>query len=388
MGDAPPSTKDEILEALQSTLQTGIEAGVPSLSAAISTSKGTLWESAAGFVDIATKVPIDSSTLFGIGSITKVFVAVVTLQLVDEKLLKISDTVNDYLEENLIRGIENADTATIESLLSHTGGVESWEDDPKWIVEGRGKELDPERIWGKTDTLEYIRRQSSLTRGKFSYANTNFTLLGLIIEEITGYSAESEVRRRILEHLDLKNTYLEGFEEVSKNILEKIPHRYHWATEAFRNAAGICPSFSEVDWKHQKLIDATGSNLSVEWVAGGMITSPSDLLKFAIALRDGKLLSPSSMKILTDWQPVAAEREVGHGLLRFRSPFGYGTWLGHNGSVLGFTGTLWWKEDADCAVCILANVGTMHAGKVPSSAPDVLIKSGFLGLAAKLAALE
>ncbi|KAF8858979.1 beta-lactamase/transpeptidase-like protein [Acephala macrosclerotiorum] len=387
MGEAPDSTRPELLEALQSTLEAGIDAGVPALSAAISTSKGIIWESSAGVTDIKTQKLIDTSNLFGIGSITKVFVSVVILQLVDEKFLKISDIVSQYLDENVIRGIENADTATIGSLLSHTGGVESWEDDPKWIVEGRGKELDPDRIWGKTDTLEYIRRPSSLTRGKFSYANTNFTLLGLIIERITGRSAESVIRRRILEHLGLKDTYLEGFDEMSKEKLEKVPHRYHWATEAFRSAAGICPNFSDVEWKQQSLIDATSSNLSVEWVAGGMITSPSDLLKFAISLRDGKLLSPSSMAALKDWQPATAEREVGNGLMRFHSPFGYGTWLGHNGSVLGFTGALWWKEDADCAVCILANVGTMHAGKVPSSAPDVLIKSEFLGLAPKLAAL-
>ncbi|CZR67158.1 uncharacterized protein PAC_17057 [Phialocephala subalpina] len=388
MGGGPGSTRAEILEALQSTLQAGIDAGVPGLSAAISTSKGIIWKSSAGFADIETLSRVNTSHIFGIGSITKVFVAVVILQLVDEKLLKTSEIVSQYLDESVIQGIENADIATIASVLSHTGGVESWEDDPKWIIEGRGKELDPKRIWGKTDTLEYIRRPSSLTRGKFSYANTNFTLLGLIIEKITGRSAESEICRRILEPLGLKDTCLEGFEDASRSQLERVPHRYHYATETFRNTAGLCPKFSELEWKQQSLIDATGSSLSVEWVAGGMITTPSDLLKFAVSLRDGKLLSPSSMQVLKDWQPATVDGEVGHGLLRYHSSFGHGTWLGHNGSVLGFTGALWWKEDEDCAVCVLANVGTMHAGNVPSSAPHVVFGPEFFGLAVKLAALQ
>jgi D-alanyl-D-alanine carboxypeptidase len=378
------SPRAEILEALQSTLQSGLDAGIPGLSAAISTSNGIIWQSTAGYANIGSQEPINSNHVFGIGSITKVFVAVVILQLVDENLLRTTDLVEDYLEDEVLQDIEHAGKATIGGLLSHTAGVESWEDDPKWIAEGRGKELDPARIWGKTDALEYIRSPSSLTPGKFSYSNTNYTLLGLIIEKITHHLAESEIRRRILTPLDLQDTYLEGFENAMQLQLGKTPHRYHYATETFRSAAGICPSFSEHGWKDNTLIDATSSNLSVEWTAGGMISSPPDLLKLAISIRDGKLLSPSSMKILQEWQTVAKDMEMGHGLFRGESPLGYGTWLGHHGSVLGFTGTLWWSEEGDCAVCVLANVGPMHAGDAPSSALQVAWESEFLQLAAKL----
>ncbi|RFU34737.1 hypothetical protein B7463_g1625, partial [Scytalidium lignicola] len=378
------SPRAEILKALQSTLQSGIDAGVPGLSAAIKTSNGILWQSSAGLANITTKDTINSSNLFGIGSITKVFIAVVILQLLDEKLLTISDVVGDYLDKEVLQGIENGEKATIESLLSHTSGVESWEDDPEWIVDGRGKNLDPERIWGEADTLEYIRHPSSLSPGNFSYSNTNFTLLGLIIEKITHNSAPSEIRRRIIDPLGLTETFLEGFEDAPQSTSEIMPHRYHYATETFRKTAGLCPSFSQQEWQGNSLIDVSLSNLSVEWVAGGMISTPRDLLKFAILLRDGKLLGSSSMYILQAWQPVEKGREVGHGLFRVESPLGYGSWVGHNGSVLGFTGALWWREEADCAICILANVGTMHSGHVPSSAPHIVMQSQFLELATKL----
>ena len=376
--------KPDILAALQSVLQEGIEAGVPGLSAEICSSRGTLWQSSAGLIDIEAQKPVDKTHLFGIGSITKVFVSVVILQLVDEKKLRLSDTVGAILDEEIIRGIENAPEATVAGLLSHTAGVHSWEEDPVWIVVGRGKALDLRKTWGKAETLDYVRRPnpSGPKPGKWSYSNTNFTLLGLIIEKVTQHTAEGEIRRRILEPLSMHRTYLEGFEQARP---ETSPRRYHWATETFRKTAGICPSFSQL---RDNLIDATGSNLSVEWTAGAMVSSLSDLLLFAIALRDGRLISSSSLEVMKDWRPVEDLVEMGHGLFRFESPVGAGKWLGHFGSVLGFTGGLWWKEEADLAVCVLANIGTMHAGNVPSSACDVVVKTRFLRLASELAACE
>ncbi|KAF7926426.1 hypothetical protein EAE99_005621 [Botrytis elliptica] len=370
-------------ETLRSILQGGINAGVPGVSAAIATSKGITWRDSAGFAVLEQNIPIDDSTVFGIGSITKVFVAVVILQLIEESQLNVSDKINEHLDQGDLDGIGNANDATIGGLLSHTAGIESWEDDLNWITEARGKELDPKTIWGKKDTLEYVRRPSRLETGRFSYSNTNYTLLGLIVERITGHSAESEIRRKILDPLNLMDTFLEEFEEVGLRK-ENIPHRYHYATDIFRNTAGVGPCFSEYNWKRLDLINASESNLSVEWVAGGMISSICDLIKFATSLRDGKLLSPSFIDLLKIWQPATESKEIGHGIFKSGNPHTQKNWLGHNGSVVGFTGSLWWNEEIDCVVCVLANVGTMHAGKVPSSAPQIAFESEFLEVAVKL----
>lgn len=173
------------------------------------------------------KNPVGTKHLFGIGSITKVFVTVVILQLVGEKKLRLDDTVGNLLAPEIYHGIENAPEATIKDLLSHTAGIYSWEDDPVWIIHGRGRKLVPEKIWVKTETLEYIRRPnpSGPKPGKFSYSNTNFTLLGLIVEKTTERTTEDEIRRRILEPLSMKHTYLEGFEDAT--VPNIFPHRYH-----------------------------------------------------------------------------------------------------------------------------------------------------------------
>ncbi|KAF7914126.1 uncharacterized protein EAF01_000532 [Botrytis porri] len=70
------------------------------------------------------------------------------------------------------------------------------------------------------------------------------------------------------------------------------------------------------------------------------------------------------MDLLKIWQPAIESTEIGHGIFRLRDSRTQENWLGLNGSVRGFTGSLWWNEEIDCVLCILANVGTMHVGKV------------------------
>ena len=181
MAKSSSSSQADIVARLQAILDSSIAAGVPGISASIRTSSQILWSSTAGFSDLSNQIPINDTHVFGIGSITKVFITIVILQLIEEDKLKLSDTISSLLAEEVFHGIGNAESATIGGLLRHSAGVESWEDDTKWIVEGRGKDLDPERLWGKQDTLEYIRHPSSLTPGDFSYANTNSRFWGWLL---------------------------------------------------------------------------------------------------------------------------------------------------------------------------------------------------------------
>ena len=366
---------------LQSLLDEGVAKGIPGISAAIATSDGVVWTGVAGLADLQTGVPVRPDMLFGIGSITKTFVAVVILQLAEEGRLDLGATAASLLGPAVDR-IPNADKATIAQLLNHTGGVPSWEDDPAWISDGRGATLDVSRIWGKTETLPYIRGHEPLAApgAAYSYANTNYTLLGMIIEKVTGEEAVDEIHRRILDKLGLKDIHLEGFEPVPP---EQLPHRYHWATPDFRKDAGVHAAFSEV---RPELIDASGSNLSVEWTAGGMVASARDLALYGVALRDGRLLKPESMEFVTEWFPAGEDWQIGHNLFRSEYPDGPAL-IGHDGSVLGFTGSLYWVEGAGVVVAVVCNVGTMHAGEVPGSAFSVAKAREFVDLATSVAGL-
>lgn len=367
------------LSKINAYLQEQIHLGVPGISAAIATSRGQ-WLLTAGAADLTTEAPIETDHLFGIGSITKVFVAVVVLQLNEEGKVDLGQRVDEFLGEEIWNGIENARGATVKALLSHRAGIDSWEDDPVWIRRGRGSGVDGKRIWAKTDTLDFIRRprKTAPEPGQWYYSNTNYTLLGFTIEKITGNNVETEIRRRILEPLGMERTYLDGFDTIEE---PRSPNRYHWATKTFRETAGLCPSFPVL--REGRLVDCSASNLSVSWVAGGMISCPSDLVKFAAALKqDGKLLKPESLATMKDFRPTGNERlgDMGHGLFRVKS--GERTWLGHSGGVLGFSAGLWWTENGDCTVCMLSNVGVVNTG---GSEPSGAQCSGIMNLALGLA---
>lgn len=184
--DMPPpkQSRQNLAAELEELLHKYVDSGAPGISAATASSGEIVWESAKGQSDILGNHPLDVFHHFGIGSITKVFVAVIILQLVDESKLAFSNTVDQILDPELYAGIENAGQASIERLLSHHAGIDSWEDEPSWIVRGRGKDIRNDHIWGKTEALDYIRRPrvTAPEPGQGYYSNTNYTLLGLMIE--------------------------------------------------------------------------------------------------------------------------------------------------------------------------------------------------------------
>lgn len=348
-------------KGLKDDLNQWVGSGFPSLSVAIASSCGVRWAAAAGEADIMGRQPAAPSHLYGIGSIAKTLVAVVILQLAEEGKLRLGETAAKILGTTVTRGVANADTATLAQLMNHTSGIPSWEDASDWIRDARGAAYDPGRHWPAADGLSYIRGLPPVgTPGsRYHYSNTDYTLLGLIIENVTGQALAVEIRQRILDRLKLHDSYLEGFEPVPER---KLPRRYHFATQKFKDAAGVSKHFPEV---RPGLIDVSASRLSPEWAAGGMVMTANDLARFAQGLRDGKLLKPESLKFMTKWQPTDDPgTQVGHGLFRTLGADGQHQ-IGHTGGVLGFTADMEWIEEADVIVVKLTNVGVVDAGDVP-----------------------
>jgi len=363
LGSTAPSAKPSSVspEALQSGLRQWVAGGFPSLSAAVATTCGVVWTGAAGEADVTTHRPASASDLYGIGSITKTFVAVVVLQLVEERKLRLDETPAGILGPTITQGIANAKTATLAQLMNHTSGIPSWEDAPRWIHDARGDAYDPKRRWSAMDGLSYIRGSNPLAApgALYHYSNTDYTLLALIVEKVTGQPLTLEIRRRILKPLGLQDIYFEGYEPVPE---DRVPHRYHFATAQFRQTAGVSSHFPEV---RPGLIDVSVSRLSSEWAAGGLVATAKDLARFARGLRDGKLLKPGSLAFMMQWVPTDYPgMQVGHGLFRMLREDGLHQ-IGHTGGTLGFTAEVEWLEETDLIFARLANGGVIDAGKVP-----------------------
>jgi D-alanyl-D-alanine carboxypeptidase len=222
-------------------------------------------------------------------------------------------------------------------------------------------------VWGKTETLEYCTKDllpaTNAPGEKYSYSNTNYTILGLIIEAVTGSEAAAEIRHRILEPLGLRNTFLESFEDVPGGYV----HHYHYATPAFEEAAGVHRGFPEL---RPLIVESTAANLSPEWTAGGMLSSAKDLERYARALRDGELLGPAMHKAMLTYTPPSdggrAGREYMLGISRTERFYKDYTSLGHGGGTLGFSARMIWLESAGFTIVMLTNIGGMHSGLSPS----------------------
>ena len=349
---------------------------VPGVAAAVATPRGIAWSGAAGWSNLEARRPMRPDELFGIGSITKTFVSVILHQLASEGRVELDAAPASYLGDEL-DGIANVEDATLYQLMNHTSGIPSWEDQLDWQRDGRGETLDPVRLWGKTDTLAYIVGKPALfpPGARYSYSNSNFTILGRVIEVVTGNDIVDEIEARIRRPAGLEHIYLEGFEPVPAS---KLATRYHFDTRSFRESAGINPAFRKID---DTYIDVSATNLSVEWAAGGMVANATDLARYAIAIFDGTLLDARSLARLQtfrltkelqgagrDNQPLS---ETGYGV--FRRRIGEHVVMGHGGDVLGYSAWLYYVPEHRIALAVLANAGTMHAG------PDVGAGSVILG---------
>lgn len=354
-------------QILRDALVQGVSMGIPGLSVAIGEGSRVVWSGTAGFSDLLNRVPVRPDDRFGVGSITKTFVARVILQLAEEGRLELDRTPADYLGQPIIRRIPNTRTATLRDLLNHQSGIPTWEFQEDWIPRGRGRLMELDHVWGKTETLNYCTEDllpaTNEPGERYSYSNTNYTLLGLIIEAVTGNDASQEIRRRILEPLELRDTFLESFEPVPGGYV----NHYHYATPRFREQAGVHEAFPEI---RPYLVESTAGNLSPEWTAGGMVSSARDLVRWARAIRDGELLGPGMAEEVFTWYPpeegAGRRSRYMQGIARTEGFFQEYAAFGHSGGTLGFTAYMYWLEGTETTLVLLANVGGMHSGLSPS----------------------
>jgi D-alanyl-D-alanine carboxypeptidase len=245
---------------LEEALQTGLVVhGLPGLSLAIhyftsssATTADTTTTTAAAAtlslqqLQLVAGPGITPSTVFGIGSITKTFVAIVILQLVQEGRLDLDRTALDYLLQSpvvaadaehsdapssstdvaaLLGNIPNGRSATLRHLLSHQSGIPTWEFVPAWIRNARGVHLDPTKRWDSIESLTYVAvvdAEEDAAKGdattttsssvappgeRYSYSNTNYTILGHVVEVVTGQSIAHELRHRILAPFSLRSAF-------------------------------------------------------------------------------------------------------------------------------------------------------------------------------------
>ncbi len=330
----------EIDAQMSAAIKQIVATDVPGVSVAIMGPEGLIWSGAAGYSLIEEQKQVSQAHLFGIGDISNQFVGAVIAQLADENFLNLTDTPADLLGD-VVANIENADTATIAQLLNHTSGIYSWDQDADWARRSRGIQLNPTYRWEKAESLKYItidRHGATNAPGEaYNFSKSNYTLLGLIIEQVTGGLLEEEMRTRVLMPLGLNSTYYDTFEPVP---LGTMVGSYHYGSDEFISTVGVNAKF---DFEEGRLLATTGTSLSAEGVGSGMVSTPRDIAVLASALWQGDFLKGNSVEL---FKPQLINNNLGI----------------HSG-ILGFTSDVRQIADTDLIIVSLANVGAVQTGE-------------------------
>lgn len=281
---------------------------------------------ACGWADVEWNIENTIDTRFRTGSIAKGFTAAGILLLHEQGKLTLSDPVGKYLPELP----ESWRSATIHQLLTHTSGLP--------MPDYKGMAWEKYSASGVTpqDWLDLVRDKPLMyPHGtKFTYNNTGYFVLGMVIEKLSGMKYEDFIQQRIFDQLGMKDS---GFDDVEK-IVPRRARGYALAGVQLQNA---------------KLINPRSA-----WAAGGFYTTVHDFTLWSEALAHGTLLNPDSTQRMFAIYPETAAygMHYGYGIVlgeRFGRKLEY-----HGGGIVGFNSVLQRYPEAGLVIVVLSNMDT------------------------------
>jgi len=320
---APAAATDSYGRILQEQLDAVHAAGMPGVFAEVRDGNRT-WTPVAGVADIATGAPVRDGMRHRVGSITKSFVATTMLQLAGERRVSLDAPIGRYLPPGLVPADLSA-TVTVRMLLQHTSGIGNYTNE---LIKTYDDLITLGRTTYTPEQLVTIGVGAGATNppgAGWSYSNTNYILAGLIIERVTGHSYESEVSRRVLRPLGLRDTSFEGADPRIHG-----PHMHAY-----------------VPWPDGTLKDFTLYNMSWAWSAGEIVSTAHDLDVFYRALLSGRLLKPALLAQMQNTVPEVPEDPAagGYGLGLYWVDLPCGRFWGHDGGTVGHQTISWHSPD-------------------------------------------
>ncbi len=305
---------------LKALLQTGVDRGYPGIAMLTQSRDGKKYAAAVGYSDLEKRTPLRVDDAFHMASINKTFTAVAVLRLVDEGKLSLDATLKDQLGGAAGR-IPYADRITVSQLLDHSSGIYATNNDMDYLITVIGRNADPARVWKPEEMIALADKNRSKPAGSpgngHFYSDTNYILLGMIVERVSGHPFKEYVRKTVLEPLGMRSTYFYS-DYLGANARPPVAtvQGYLLATPDLRSTIEPNAMFKPVPGDHRKEGQLLNTTLAAERTdaAAGLVTTLPDLLKFASALFRGKLLSRQSQKFMMSVgegmqsQPVGTKR--------------------------------------------------------------------------------
>lgn len=265
--------------------------------------------------------PMMVGTVFRAGSVSKTLVAAMVMQLVDEQLVELDEPLATYLPDSPVGG-----EVTVEQLLSHQSGIPNYTDRPIFFTEVLAS---PDRTFLPSEVLDMVIGMPSGETGSYAYSNTNYILLGQLIEEMDQTDLNTSLAARITTPTRMMSTSFSDTGQASQ------PHL----------AGGWSPGL--FDGNAESEYRSLGSSA---WAAGALLSTANDLALFLDALLIGDLVSDESRALMTK------RTASGYGLGLAAFPLGINqTGFGHGGRIPGFTSMMTIDPKTGTIVIVLTN---------------------------------
>jgi D-alanyl-D-alanine carboxypeptidase len=301
---------------------------LPGVSIAISGPKGSYVRSY-GMSNLATRATLRAVDRVRIASITKSFTATAVLEQVQRGRLSLSDKLSRW-----VSGIPNGNRITVRQLLAMRSGVYDYTSDPAWNRRFNANPLSP---FKSSDVVAIIRRHKPLFApgAKTQYADSNYVLLGIILEKVTGRSVESVITRDVIKPAGLGGSSF----PTTPAMPRPFAHGYY---------AG--------DDGKGKIRDYTRINPRLAWTAGALISTLGDLVKWGKVLAKGTLLSHSlqAQRMRFGMIPTPNRIPLGYGL----GIMLLGDWVGHDGAIYGFSSETLYDRVNGAQITAVANLSS------------------------------
>ena len=344
VGCTEKQSKNDIrkLEAeIQQTLnQIQNEVEFIGITCAIIMPDNSIIELASGYSDLDENIKMNTTHRMFSGSTGKTFVGAALLKLLEEGKLSLDDKVSKYLGEYpWYKRIPNSDELTINMLAHHTGGL------PRYIFSEKFNDdvlVDVDKIWTPEERLSYIFDVDAIhPAGQgWYYSDTDYIVLGMIIEKITSNSFYNEVTTRFLEPYSLTTTE-PAITRTHVNLAQG-----HSGDNPYINA----PTKTVNDGKYF-------INPQLEWCGGGFISGISDLAKWAKLYFGGTIfneVSKSELHSTVDFE-TGQESKEGYSIAAIVSETSVGKKIGHTGLMMGYITEMGYYEKYDFAVALQIN---------------------------------
>jgi D-alanyl-D-alanine carboxypeptidase len=294
-----------------------------------------IYKNQIGYSDIEKQKRQNENTKYRIGSISKTFTSVLIFKAIEEGKLDLDKTINNYFPN-----VKNSNSITISNLLNHRSGIHNFTNDVEYLEYNTKPK-------NETEMLSIISKFDSdfEPNSKSEYSNSNYVLLSYILEKTYNRTFSEILKNKIVSPIELKNTFFGGKINLKNNESNSYSYNGKWEKQ-------------------------TETDMSIPIGAGGIVSTPSDLLKFAEALFSFKIISKNSLSKME-------KLEDNYGMGLFKMPFYDKYSFGHTGGIDGFSSVFGYFPEEKSAFALTSNGTNYDNNEISIALLSVLFNKPF-----------